>query len=52
MNQNLIIFMGMKKNFLIKMMKMKKIVKPINNMRILINTWKKEEKILKKKMNY
>ena len=52
MNQNLIIFMDTKKNFLIKMMKMKKIVKQINNMKTLTNIWKKEEKILKKKMNY
>ena len=52
MNLNLIAFMDMKKNFLIKMMKMKKIGKPTNNMKTLINIWKKEEKILKKKMNY
>ena len=45
MGQRLIIYMDMKKNYLIKMMKMKKIVKQINNMKILINTWKKEGKI-------
>jgi len=45
MGQRLITYMVMKKNYLIKMMKMKKIEKQINNMKILINIWKKEGKI-------
>ena len=45
MNQNLTIFMVMKKNFLIKKMKMKKILKQTNNMKTLINIWKNVEKI-------
>jgi hypothetical protein len=45
MGQRLIIYMDMKKNYLIKMMRMKKIVKQISNMKILINIWKKEGKI-------
>ena len=42
---NIIIFMDMKKNCLIKMMKMKKIKKLINNMKILTNIWRKEGRI-------
>jgi len=37
--------MDMKKNYLIKMRKMKKTLKQISNMKILISIWKKEEKI-------